>query len=677
MGALLKQARGGSERKLGPRVRVRLRRMFEEGVSAREAHRRIRSRHRVGYNAVRRERAEWVEESGKNRPDPVPAPTADPSPGEKHDGNEQSRAVLVSAALVRDVAVSSDEPATHITPEPAPERISGVDETAAMAHRATGASAVERSGGSVTALVASEVRGGETVQHAGTWLMIAMVAQIGLYAIVEQLWEGRKGLARLRIVIDAVVAALTLGQRCVEGVRRIATPTADVLLRADRAPTASWVRRVLGRFVAKVGGLRVHLALAGRLLREAQRPDDTATVFYVDNHLRSYTGKHTIRRGWRMQDKRVRPGVTDYWVHDEDGRPMLRLDVPSHDSLVQWLSPVAKLLRKALGDDERILLAFDRAGAYPEELAKLRNANVEFVTYERRPYALLTPSSFDRTVLIGKQEFGVHEQRMKNLGRGRGRVRRIVLRTPDGRQINLLASSSEPAERLIEIMVGAPVQGGGRWRQENAFKHGAERWGINQLDSRKVVAYDPNTIIPNPARRRLDRALRVARVREGDARNKLARYADDPARRERFDRDLAEALAQQQQLEAMRASTPTHAPLRDTELADKLVKHDNRYKAVIDSIRIACTNAETDLAVILARHLPRPKEAKKTLANLLAAPGDISVGRSRIRVALAPAATSVEHEAFTAMLATVNDWALTLPGDVRHRRLHFELRSQV
>jgi hypothetical protein len=28
-----------------------------------------------------------------------------------------------------------------------------------------------------------------------------------------------------------------------------------------------------------------------------------------------------------MQDKRVKPGVTDYYVHDEDGRPVWRFDI--------------------------------------------------------------------------------------------------------------------------------------------------------------------------------------------------------------------------------------------------------------------------------------------------------------------------------------------------------------
>jgi hypothetical protein len=47
------------------------------------------------------------------------------------------------------------------------------------------------------------------------------------------------------------------------------------------------------------------------------------------------------------------------------------------------------------------------------------------------------------------------------LGGGKGRVRRIAVRMPDGRQVNLLATGEQRPQRLLEIMRG-------RWMQENA-----------------------------------------------------------------------------------------------------------------------------------------------------------------------------------------------------------------
>jgi hypothetical protein len=93
----------------------------------------------------------------------------------------------------------------------------------------------------------------------------------------------------------------------------------------------------------------------------------------------------------------------------------------------------------------------------------------------------------------------------------------------------------------------------------------------------------------------------------------------------------------------------------------------------IDTIRIACANAEADLAGELAPYLPRAAEAKKTLASLFAAPGSVHVGKRTISVCLHPAGTKKEQEAFSALLKVVNRWKLTLPGDQRHRRLLFRI----
>ena len=76
------------------------------------------------------------------------------------------------------------------------------------------------------------------------------------------------------------------------------------------------------------------------------------------------------------------------------------------------------------------------------------------------------------------------------------------------------------------------------------------------------------------------------------------------------------------------------------------------------------------------RLLPRATEAKKTLANLFAAPGRIRVGLRTIAVDLAPAGTDLERSAFATFLDAVNREKLVLPGDDRRRRLRFRSRIQ-
>jgi hypothetical protein len=633
---------GDRKVKLTPNVRARLMRMFDEGLGVAEGH--AKFARILALRPIQAVRTEWL---AARHAAPAPAEPSESTSSSTAEAPVQQELPLMGGDRVP-ASASTSAPAATAPAEPAD---AGAEEPDAA-----------------PILPARDVRGGRAVQHLGAWLLVAMLHSFGLHRLAAKHADaGKLTGGRLRLALDAAIISLAIGERSLEGVRRVATPSAPLLLRAAQPPTASWVRRTLAAF-SESAAIPFQLGMAGRHIRAgSDEGDGGPAVFYVDNHLRPYRGKKVIRRGWRMQDKRALPGITDYYVHDEDGCPIMRVDVPSHDSLCAWLSPIARTLKLAV-DDEPILLAFDRAGAFPEQLATLRDEGYQCVTYERRPYQRLSRKAFDRKVTLDGEELGFTDKRA-NLGGGRGRVRRIGVLTPDGRQVNLLAVSTLPAEDLIAIMRG-------RWLQENGFKHGVERWGINQLDGRKTEAYDPDTVIPNPARRRLDRRLRLARELEGAARRDLARLGADDPKRAKLEKALAEALELEKECLALRPAVPMRAPLSETELAGKLVYHRGAYKAVVDTIRIACANAESDLAATLAPHLPKPAEAKKALAALFTAPGEIRVKRGKIEVELALPGNRSEQEAHAALLGEVNGWQLTLPGDPHERRLCFRSQNQ-
>lgn len=679
LGAVLKVAMGCTKREPNEKKRRELRTLFEQGWNASDATRRQRRGKRVSRPTVSRERRRWdaerqragiaaavaaavgteqlplfasaVEPTSRSIPGVASNPTDD-SPSEPAIAFEiEARAAVETVGL--SVLEATPAPATEIT-------------------ESDGAAADEDAG-AVMPLRSRPVAGGQHVQHLGTWLLMALAQRDGLHAEAAKL--GGNG-DSARIALDATLAALAIGEQTVEGVRRLATPSAALLLRADHAPTASAVRRRLWQ-LAKDQGAALMANVSGRYIEAARAEPGTSAVFYVDNHLRPYSGQEVVRKGWRMQEKRALPGVSDYYIHDEDGRPLFRIDVPSHDSLSQLLMPIATRLREVLGPDERILLAFDRAASYADDFVALRDGGFEFVAYERKPYALLAETAFDQSIQVRGETYGMHEKQQANLGRKRGRVRRISLRTPDGHQINMLGVSALPAEELAAILVGRPASEdpSGRWVQENAFKHGVERWGVNQLDGRKVELYPPGTIIPNPRRRRIERALEIARADEGRARCALARLKVIDTKRDRVEADLADAIHRRVHLELMRPLVPNHAPVEETELAGKLVRHTGELKTVVDTVRVVCANVEADLASVIAPHLRRPKEAKKVIANLFASPGRLIVKATEIRVRLDPAANRSERAAIGRLLAEVSTWQLTLPGDTRQRPLRFEAHS--
>jgi hypothetical protein len=511
----------------------------------------------------------------------------------------------------------------------------------------------------------------EWVQHLGSWLMLAMLHEMGIYLIATKLARDAKLAAALRVALDATAIALSIGQKCVEGLRRLQTATQRTLLRYRGAAGPSWARSVLGSF-AKANAVMFQAGVAKRLLESALN-DDHRVFLYLDNHLRPYTGKHKIRKGWRMQDKRVVPGVSDYYLHDEDGCPLWRISTPAHGSLCDWFRPVIEFVAMALGPKAVPALIFDRGGSHANAMAEVRDLGAEFITYERKPYPLLpsymfterlkiTLASKDKPIIV---RYG--DVSDKNLHRGRGRVRRIAVKMPDGEQLNVLAASTLPTEIIVRKILA-------RWTcQENQFKHEVERWGINQLDGRTVEEYPEDAVIPNPARRKLEHQLKLAQAAEGRARCALARLEANDPKRERFEDDLQRATDRQNELKSLRPTVPAKAPVKETSLAGVLVRHPQEYKTVVDTLRIALANAEADLAQRLADHLSRPREAKKTLANLLAAPGKVTVRSDSVAVRLAPAGTRQERLAFARFLRHINRLKLSLPGDNAGRRLRFSL----
>jgi len=449
LGAILGLRRGKTT-KVMPELRTAWCAMFEAGRMPVDVYRAQPRKHRLSHATVGRVYQEWQREREQARTTIAIA----------EERNAEEPAVSVDEQL----ALSLDEPRGD-SDAPAPERDADLGNDPVTP---------DEFDDDNVPMTAQPVRGSKMVQHVGTWILLALAGEMGLHEEAQRAFESRVP-DGLRITLDAIICALAIRQMCIEGVRRLATPTGATLLRAERVPTASGVRKVLGRLLAQTeGGAVFEARMAERMIATAAKEDGPA-IFYVDNHVRKYSGQHVVRKGWRMQDKRALPGTTDYYTHDEDGRPMFRVPVPSHDHLTEWLLPIGKRLREALGPEDEILIAFDRAGAYPDQLAALRDAEFDFVTYERKPYDELPTTAF-RPMKICGEEVGLHEKRLRNLGEGRGRVRRIVVRTEDGRQVSFLAVSKLPAERLVEILWN-------RWRQDYAERRIMPRTEVRSTTS--------------------------------------------------------------------------------------------------------------------------------------------------------------------------------------------------
>lgn len=649
-----------------PELVERMEKLFEKGKGVEEVVKALGRK--VSRSTVSKYRAQWAARAAEPAPKepeqkdlalPMPSPPPPPQPEPAEAAQAQSAPAEPEQGEIRAPREESEYRSREETPE---------------------TTEVERIG--AKARIEERLpRSRRSVQHSGAWLLTAMVGALGLYESARELLsQGKESQRPLRVALDAIIAALAIGEGCVEGVRRLATRAGASLLLSSAAPSATWVRRTLGSVAKSSEAFHEHFATGLlRAARDTGEPEKPV-VFYVDNHTREYTGDELLTWHWKMQKDRAVRGVTDYWIHDRVGRPITAVTAYQQGSLVQFLPLCAKVIRGALGEETKVLLVFDRGGAFPTAMAELQampEGAVDFLTYERAPYRRYGREYFKRngTALVladrnDEKQRVVVLDRGTHLGNGRGRVRRLCLLLPDDSQINLLTSSAQEPEWLVRTLFA-------RWLQENAFKYGKERWGFDQLDSRQAVAYSPDTIISNPYRTNLERSRSRAAEQEGKLRCQLARLEHNAPVRKEKEMQLAKVTEMASLIKAALHRTPRHVPLEKTHLVGKLVHHQREYKLVIDTLRIAGMNAEDQLAHMLKPHLSTGPEAKRVIQNLLKASGSIQVGRSRITVTLDPSANRAELRAIRALLGQVNRKRLSHPGDPQRRPLEFRLQRAV
>ena len=253
--------RQGRPCKLTPALRARLFNAFASGLSVSEAHEQVKRRlSRGGVGSVRQQ---W-ERAERERARALAFNPTLPPPDPASDEADQASGLDVFA----DPSVGSAPESESFGSAQSAPTPSGPDTNR------------EREPNERPPESAHEV------QHLGSWLMIATVASMGLYQ--HALTRGAQRALKpktIRLALDAVIAALCCVEPCVEGVRRIATPTAHLLLRARRAPSPPWVRQTLGKLAAREGGALFQYDMACEYLNATRATNSKGpVVFYVDNH---------------------------------------------------------------------------------------------------------------------------------------------------------------------------------------------------------------------------------------------------------------------------------------------------------------------------------------------------------------------------------------------------------
>ncbi|QGH70253.1 hypothetical protein GCE65_12630 [Pseudactinotalea sp. HY158] len=504
-------------------------------------------------------------------------------------------------------------------------------------------------------------------------------------------------LTRRAMLLEGVLRALA-GQPRAEGAGRFAPVDLGRVLGMDRAPEVKTIRRKIGQLTARgragdllAGMAAHHLGRPGA----ASRDEDLGLVLYVDGHVRAYQGTKKIAKTHLSRLRFPAPATVETWISDAAGDPVLVVMSAPGASLAMELRSLLPQLRKAVGDDRRVLVGFDRGGWSPALFAHMAARGFDVLTWRKGHTENVAGDLFAETVSIDETGREHHwiladtivELPIKN-GGGTYPMRQVTrLDTKKGltKQVHVLTTRTDlPA---VEIM----YRMGSRWRQENYFRYARGHLGLDSHDSYAASQDDPDRSVPNPAKRHSHLAVQnaTARVERERARTDaalLAARTTTPGQagvvvtNTLHNALTADLHAAEDDLAAARADHK-HVPARVRlgDLAPGQQVLDTETKLIHHAIRIAAFNTTTAIArdIRINTGYARADQEAYTLARqVLTQPGDIvpDEAAGTLTVRLDPLPTSRETDAIAELCEHLTATRTTYPGT--DLTLRYEIKNR-
>jgi hypothetical protein len=529
------------------------------------------------------------------------------------------------------------------------------------------------------------------VPLAGLLLAIPALEATGLLSCATQVFgclpNGFYGLDTM--LVEGVLRALA-GEPRAEGATRVDPAALGRVLGLDRGPEVKTIRRKITDLAASGRAEELLAAMARRHVSrlDATNPDLLA-VFYVDGHVRAYQGARKVAKTHLSRLKFPAPATVETWVSDASGDPVLVVMAAPGASLAMELRRLLPDLRRAVGDQRRVLVGFDRGGWSPALFEHMDAQGFDVLTWRKGLADDVDPDLFtdaayqDETGRVHQWRVadttvdlpvGEHDQvftmRQVTLIVANNKTGREEHPAASTRQIHILTTRGDlPVEQVIYRM-------GSRWRQENYFRYARMHFDLDSHDAYATTDDDPTRLVPNPAKKKAHKQLLAAR-----ARYERALAATDAALlqvvtplpgesvlitnadHDRLTTDLRAAESNLDAAQHAHRAIPARLPLAQVNPGQQVL--DIQTKLISHAIRIAAFNTATALARAIRVHTGYARanhEAHTLIRQALTGSGDIDPGDGVLTIRLDPLPTQRATTAIAQLCEHLTATQTTYPG---------------
>jgi hypothetical protein len=388
-------------------------------------------------------------------------------------------------------------------------------------------------------------------------------------------------------------------------------------------------------------------------------------VYFVDDHFVPYAGKLPLAKGYNTKRRHAERGRADTMVCDPQGRAVC-FTSGEPGGLSTTLPSALAQLRTITGPTAKIMLGFDRGGAYPVVFATCRDADIDWITYRRAP--LVTPQHLPVTTTItraGKQVQITLADETVTIN-GYGQCRQITLFEHGQPTLQILTSDQHSCAGALMAFLRA------RWRIENLFKY-LDFYGIDALADYTATIETNTRLIDNPARTAARTRLNTLREQLTQLKGHIGELATDPSRNidttnqalTNTHNTITQLQKKINQAAAELKPIPAKLPANQINPDAKTALHRAHRRALHMVLRLLAANAEHWLAHQLNAYLQDPHEYRATTRNLLHLGGTITYTPNTITVRLDRPTTPKITRALTLLTDQLNTNPPHIPGDPR------------
>ena len=387
-------------------------------------------------------------------------------------------------------------------------------------------------------------------------------------------------------------------------------------------------------------------------------------VYFVDEHFMPYAGKLPVGKGYNTKRRRGEAGRVDTTICDLSGRAVCFTTGEPSGLSVTAPGALAEL-RKITGPDAKIMLGFDRGGAYPKVFTACRAANADWITYRRGE--LTTPTGLPvqaRLTRGGKTTTIAYTDETVTI-KDYGPARQLTLFEHGTPILQILTSDTTACPGALIAFLRA------RWRIENLFKY-LDFYGIDYLADYTATIAANTRPVDNPARKAarthlnnltterdtLHAAIGTAHTDRTLTITALNRKSVAAQRKiHTLDKQITAA-------EDALKTIPAKLPANQVNPDAKRAIHRTSRRNLQMVLRLLTHNAEHWLAHQLNAYLQDPDEYRATTRNLLHLGGTITYTKTTVHVELNPPGTPRLARALTLLLNEINTTP-RIPADPR------------